>query len=129
MAATHGARPVFRLNPRHQELVRAKIQTGMIVEKLQQHIAGELDLSPTQLGACKLLLDKALCNAPTIAPDPDDGSGAPVSRYSLSMDQLRAIAAGEYPALPAPAIEPEPDSSAAGRDAAEPIVQSARPGV
>lgn len=59
-----------RLNPRHQELVRAKIQASVLINGLQDHFHGKRDLSTTQLQSAKILLDKSISNAPTIVEGP-----------------------------------------------------------
>ena len=42
--------------------VRDRIQTTMIVKRLQDHIAGECDLKPTQVQAANILLSKTIPN-------------------------------------------------------------------
>lgn len=54
-----------RLNNRHQESVKAKIQASQLINRVQNHALGELELTPTQLDACKFLLNKIISNAPT----------------------------------------------------------------
>lgn len=49
-----------RLNPRHQEMVKAKIQASQIINRLQNHIDGKIELSPTQVSAAKILLDRSV---------------------------------------------------------------------
>jgi len=39
---------------------RAKIQTTQIINRLTKHVFGELDLSPSQVNAAKILLGKTL---------------------------------------------------------------------
>lgn len=41
-------------------MVRSKIQASMIVRRLSRHVAGKLDLSPTQIAAARILLDKSV---------------------------------------------------------------------
>ncbi len=48
------------LKPMRQEEVRAQIQATKIVQRLQQHGDGTLDLSPTQIKAYEILLSKSL---------------------------------------------------------------------
>jgi hypothetical protein len=55
-----------RLNRMHQDTVRQKIQADKIVLSLQNHVAGKSELSPTQIQAAKILLDKSISNAPQI---------------------------------------------------------------
>lgn len=44
----------------HDENTRAKIQASQIVNRLQKHILGEVDMSPTQVTAALGLLKKTL---------------------------------------------------------------------
>jgi hypothetical protein len=55
-----------RLNRRHQDMVRQKIQATQLINGLQKHIDGDREMSATQIQASKILLDKALSNAPTV---------------------------------------------------------------
>jgi hypothetical protein len=54
-----------RLNRRHQDLVREKIKVSMIIDRLEKSVAGEIELSPTQVQSAKILLDKSISNAKT----------------------------------------------------------------
>lgn len=45
---------------RHDDETRAKIQTAQIINRLQAHINGEIELSATQVSAAKVLLGKTL---------------------------------------------------------------------
>jgi hypothetical protein len=53
-----------RLNPRHSDMVRSKIQASQLVNRLTDHVLGEVEMSSTQVQAAKILLDKILSNAP-----------------------------------------------------------------
>jgi hypothetical protein len=55
----------FKLNARTADVVRKRIQCDKLIERLQKHVHGELELSQTQIQAAKILLDKSLSNAPT----------------------------------------------------------------
>ena len=54
-----------RLNKRHQDLVREKIKVAMILGRLERHVEGQIELSPTQVQSARILLDKSLSNAQT----------------------------------------------------------------
>lgn len=54
-----------RLRKTHQDDVRTKIKIGNIIDRLEKHVAGEIELSSTQVASAKLLLDKTMSNAPT----------------------------------------------------------------
>ena len=62
-----------RLNRRHQDFVREKIRASQIINHLQNHIDGEVDMSATQLKAAEVLLRKALpdLKATEFSTDPD----------------------------------------------------------
>jgi hypothetical protein len=44
------------------EACRAKIRTSVIISRLQRHIAGKLDMSPTQVRCAEILLNKTLAS-------------------------------------------------------------------
>lgn len=54
-----------RLRTTHQNEVRQKIQASQLINRLQGHANGEVDMSPSQVQAAKILLDKSISNAPT----------------------------------------------------------------
>jgi hypothetical protein len=45
---------------RHPEDTRLKIQTSQLINRLNSHAVGKVDLSPTQVKAIEILLRKAL---------------------------------------------------------------------
>lgn len=45
---------------RHDENTRAKIQVAELVNRFHRHFMGECELTPTQIQAGKILLDRAL---------------------------------------------------------------------
>lgn len=49
-----------RLRRNHQEDVREKIQASQIINRLEGHLNGEVELSPTQVRAAEILLKKTL---------------------------------------------------------------------
>jgi hypothetical protein len=55
-----------RLKPKHQEDIKAKIQTSQLINRLNNHIDGSIELSSTQIDAAKFLINKMLSNAPTV---------------------------------------------------------------
>lgn len=65
-----------RLRKTHQEDVRTKIKVSNIINRLQKHIAGEIELTSTQVASARILLDKTISNAPNLAEisGPDGGA-------------------------------------------------------
>lgn len=45
---------------RHDENTRAKIKVAHLCNRFQKHFDGEIELTPTQIQAGKILLDRAL---------------------------------------------------------------------
>jgi len=45
---------------RHDENTRLKIKVAELINRFQKHFDGEVELSPTQIQAGKILLDRAL---------------------------------------------------------------------
>lgn len=72
MAATNKSKRILR--PRHQDEIKAKIQTSQLLNRLQNHIDGTIELSSTQIDAIKFLMNKTLSNAPTITDNKTDVS-------------------------------------------------------
>jgi len=64
-----------RLNPRHTELVRQKIQAGNIIHRLTQHVNGEVDMSSTQVTAALGLLDRSVPKLQAIQHVGDEEGG------------------------------------------------------
>lgn len=54
-----------RLKPRHQEDIKSKIKISNIIDRLEKHVAGEIEMTPAQVTSAKILLDKTMSNAPT----------------------------------------------------------------
>ena len=55
-----------RLSRSHSETVRQKIQASNLINRLQKHIDGEIELTSTQLKAIEMLLDRSVAKLQTI---------------------------------------------------------------
>lgn len=62
-----------RNRPGLSENTRKRIQTTMLVERLQKHVLEDLDLSQTQIRAAEILLKKTLPDLQTIEHVGDEG--------------------------------------------------------
>lgn len=51
-----------RLNRLHQDSVREKIKVSNIIDRLEKHVAGEIELTPAQVTSARVLLDKSLAS-------------------------------------------------------------------
>lgn len=63
-----------RLNRRHQDLVRDKIKSSQLINRLQDHVLGDVELSTTQITAALGLLKKCVpdLSATEHSNDPDN---------------------------------------------------------
>lgn len=77
------------LNRKHSTIARQKIQTTMIVTRLQNHLAGKCDLSTTQVQAARILLDRTIPTLTSTELTGRDGKDLAVHVYSDPKD-LRA---------------------------------------
>lgn len=62
-----------RIRKKHQDEVRAKIQASQLINRLQNHANGKIEMTDTQIKAAKILLDKSISNAPTEVSGIDGG--------------------------------------------------------
>lgn len=49
-----------RLNPHHSDMVRQKIQASVLIDRLQKHAEGEIEMTATQIAAANSLLDRSV---------------------------------------------------------------------
>ena len=49
-----------RLNKRHSDMVRKKIQTSQLINRLQNHVLGEEKMDAGQIRSAEILLRKAI---------------------------------------------------------------------
>lgn len=49
-----------RLNPRHSDEVRAKIQASVLIDRMHKHVMGDLEMTATQVNAANSLLDRSV---------------------------------------------------------------------
>lgn len=49
-----------RLNARHSDMVRDKIKASQLINRLQDHVFGKIELSATQVTAANTLLRKCV---------------------------------------------------------------------
>ena len=61
-----------RLNPRHSDEIRQKIQASVLVYRLHQHAIGELDMTSTQIKAAETLLDRSVPKLQSIQHSGDE---------------------------------------------------------
>ena len=64
-----------RINAKHDERTRAKIQTSQLVNRLQSFANGEAELTRDQIKAIEVLLKKSLPDLSSVSVEgPDGGS-------------------------------------------------------
>lgn len=67
-----------RLNPKHDELTRQKIQTSQLINRLQSFVNGECEMAPHQVSAALGLLKKTLPDLSAV-----DHSGEVTTSYLM----------------------------------------------
>jgi hypothetical protein len=72
-----------RLRPQHQEDVRAKIKTSQLINRLQDHALGSVELTATQIKAIEVLIRKTL---PDLSATELSGS---IGVHEQALDALR----------------------------------------
>lgn len=74
-----------RLNKRHQDFVRDKIQASQLINVLQNHALGltEQELSPTRLKAIEILLKKSVPDLSQVALTGENGGPVVVAASPL----------------------------------------------
>lgn len=77
-----------RLNKRHSDEVRAKIQASCLIHRLQQCALGEIEITPTQLQAINSLLDRSVPKLQQIQHVGDE-DGGPI-RQALTIEFIDA---------------------------------------
>lgn len=58
-----------RLNPRHQDMVRTKIQGSHLIKLLQDHADGRIELSDARRDSAKFLIGYAIARPAPELPD------------------------------------------------------------
>jgi hypothetical protein len=74
-----------RLNPRHSDAVRAKIQASNLITRLTACAMGEIELTSVQLGAINSLLDRSVAKLQQIQHVGDE-NGGPIRILAQSAD-------------------------------------------
>jgi len=83
---------------------RQKIQSGMIIGRLQKCVKGEIVMSPSQVNAARILLNKTLPDLKSLDVQASiEATFKPT--HQLSDSELLAIASGKVVRLHPPAIE------------------------
>lgn len=75
-----------RLNRMHSEQVRLKIQAAVIIDRLQKHVDGEIEMKPSQIQAAQILLDRSVPKLQQIQHVGDD-EGGPIRILASSADE------------------------------------------
>lgn len=84
-----------RLNNRHQQMVRDKIQVSQLINRLEKHIDGAVDLKPTQVDAAKFLINQAIGSPASSTTISGDADGDPIKTTTEIL--LRSVSANDRP--------------------------------
>lgn len=61
-----------RINRVHSQDIRRKIQALVIIDRLQKHVRGDIEMSATQVSAANSLLDRTIPKLQTITHTGDE---------------------------------------------------------
>jgi hypothetical protein len=75
-----------RLSPRHQDMVKRKIQGSQLVNRLQNHALGKCEMSTSQVKAAEVLLKKIMSDAPKEITGKDGAPLIPPMRVNWGAD-------------------------------------------
>lgn len=89
-----------RLNPRHQNMVREKIKTSQLINRLQDHILGKVELTTSQIKAIEILLKKSLPDLSAV-----EHTGEIENRQYVVMGLPQASSAEEWQKQVQPTIQ------------------------
>lgn len=70
-----------RLRTTHQDDVRAKIKTSQLINRLEDHALGDLDLTATQIKAIEVLIRKTLPDLQAIAHSAEKGTSIGIAVF------------------------------------------------
>ena len=100
-----------RLNKRHSDMVRSKIQASQLINRLTDHALGEVELTQTQIRAIEILLNKSVPNLAAIAVQHIEGADESLNQITVKLvgESLR-----DSERLPEP-LSAEPLQSVLGR--------------
>lgn len=88
-----------RLRNTHQDDVRAKIQTSQLVNRLNDHALGKIELSASQIKAIEILIRKTLPDLSAVTMDMN--ANVAVAQYDLDKLDDRELNAVESALLKA----------------------------
>lgn len=89
MTAGNGDTMAARLNRRHSDEIRAKIQASNLVHRLTQCAMGEVELTPVQLGAINSLLDRSVPKLSQVQHVGGDEGDEPI-KHKLTLEFVDA---------------------------------------
>lgn len=64
---------------RHDENTRAKIQAALIINRLQDHVMGNVEMDAAQVSSAKTLLNKILPDMKAVEHSGPDGGALPMA--------------------------------------------------
>lgn len=83
-----------RLNRRHQDMVREKIRASQLVNRLEDHVSGKVDLTDSQIHAIDVLLTLSLKSG--AAPDRLFGARAVSDFADYGVYVIEAVGTNRY---------------------------------
>ncbi len=89
MTAGNGAEVAARINRRHSDEIRAKIQASCLIHRLHECAMGNVELTPTQVNAINSLLDRSVPKLQTVQHVGGDEDDAPI-QHKMTLEFVDA---------------------------------------
>lgn len=83
-----------RLRKMHQDDVRTKIQTSQLINRLQNHALGELEMEPSQIKAAEVLIRKTLPDLMAMKAELGGPDGGPIEHLHNASEQIKELFGG-----------------------------------
>lgn len=77
-----------RLNTRHSEMVREKIRASTLIDRLQKHATGDIEMTATQIKAAETLLDRSV---PKLAQIQHTGANGGAIQLTFSQEDANVL--------------------------------------
>lgn len=79
-----------RLRARHQDEIRQKIQASQLINRLTDHIHGEVELSNSQIKAIEILLKKSVADLSSVTLEGPNDDGSHTIRQKIEIVAVKA---------------------------------------
>lgn len=79
-----------RLNRRHQDAIRQKIQAGVLIDRLHKAAMGDIEVTTAQIRSAEILLNKSIPNLQNVSVDGGEDSEGNVLPVSINVELVKS---------------------------------------